>query len=110
MLNRDVIYIVGIVMLLGLVSGAWFSYRAVLIDKGRQECQAQVQRAISQQQAIANENASVYEAGEQKARIEYRTRIKEVVKHVPINHGCDLSDDAVRMLNDAISASHPLAR
>lgn len=92
-----------------VVSGLLW-YRHALIEQGREECQASVQRAIEQQQAIANENAAVYETGEQKARIEYRTRIKEVVRNVPINHGCDLSDDAVRMLNDAISASHTLAR
>lgn len=92
-----------------IVSGLLW-YRHALIEQGRAECQASVQRAIDQQQAIANQNAALYETGEQAARVVYRTRIKEVVKHVPINHGCDLAPDALRMLNDAISASHELAR
>jgi hypothetical protein len=92
-----------------LASGALW-YRHALIGQGKAECKASVQRAIEQQRAIAEQNAVLYETGEQKARIEYRTRIKEVAKYVPINHGCDLAPDALRVLNDAISASRTVAR
>ncbi len=84
-----------------VVSGLLW-YRHALIEQGRAECQANVQRAIAQQQALANQNAAIYEAQQQKTRIEYRTRVKEVVKNVPINHSCDLPNGTVRLLNNAI--------
>ena len=89
-----------------VVSGLLW-YRHALIAQGMAECQANVQRAIAQQERLANENAAIYEAQRQKTRIEYRTRIKEVVKNVPVNHACDLPDSAVRLLNNAISDDKP---
>lgn len=77
--------------------------RHALIEQGKAECQASVQRAIAQQEKLANENAAIYEAQKEKTRIEYRTRVKEVVKNVPVNHGCDLPNSTVRLLNNAIS-------
>ncbi len=84
-----------------LIAGfAW--YRAYLIGIGKAQCEANIQRAIMQQQAVAEQDAAVYQAQEDKTRIEYRTRIKEVTKYVPINHACDLPASTIRMLNDAI--------
>lgn len=88
-------------------TGAWIAYRNALIEQGRSECQAQVQRAIEQQRAIADENAAIYQAQSDKTRIEYRTRVKEVTKYVPTNHDCDLPADTVRLLNDAITGANP---
>lgn len=82
---------------------AFLQYRASLIEQGRAEVRAAVQHAVAQQQEIANQKAQAYEAQRIKTRIEYRTRVKEVIKRVPINHSCDLPADAVRMLNDAIT-------
>lgn len=77
-------------------------YRHSLIQEGKQQCQANIERAIKQQQDIANENSFVYEGINQKNKIEYRTKIKEVEKIVPTNRSCDLPDSTVRMLNNTI--------
>lgn len=77
-------------------------YRHSLIQEGISQCQANIERAIKQQQDIANENSFVYEGIKQKTKIEYRTKIKEVEKIVPTNHSCDLPDSTVRMLNNTI--------
>lgn len=78
-------------------------YRHSLIEQGRHEQISAVQRAIAQQQVIADQNAEVYQTQQTKTRIEYRTRVREVIKHVPINHSCDLPADTVGMLNSAIA-------
>lgn len=95
--------------LAAVVSGLLW-YRHALIEQGRAECQASVQRAIAQQEKLANENAAIYEAQKEKTRIKYRTRIKEVVKNVPVNHACDLPDSTVRLLNNAIRPDDKPAR
>ena len=99
---RDTIYILLIVSVLAVGTGAWISYRAHLIEQGRQECQAKVQAAIQQAQNIADENASVYEAQQTKTRIEYRTRVEKIRELVPVNHACDLPAPTVDKLNAAI--------
>ena len=106
---REWLYIGLIVGCLTIGTGAWLSYRHALIEKGRSECQAQVQRAIEQQRAVADENAAIYQAQSDKTRIEYRTRVKEVTKYVPTNHTCDLPANTVRMLNNAITGANPPA-
>ena len=84
-----------------VVSGLLW-YRHALINKGRAECQESVQRAIEQQQAIANEDAAVYEAQRAKTRIEYRTRIERIREAVPERPDCTIPPAAVKQLNDAI--------
>lgn len=84
-----------------ILSGALW-YRHALIAQGKAQCEANMQRLIQQQQVIANENSAVYAHAEQKAQIIYRTRIKEVVKEVPVNHACDVAPSVVDKLNSAI--------
>lgn len=91
--------------LVAIVVALALYYRSHLISIGRLECEAGVAKAIAQQQALADENAQIYQSQSDKIRVEYRTRIKEVVKNVPVNHNCDLPDDTVRLLNDAISGT-----
>ena len=87
---------------------AWWQYRSGLIEMGRAECRAKVERAIEQQQRIAEQNAALYEAGKAERRVEYRDRVREVVKYVESDSACDWSPDAFRMLNSAITgADHP---
>ena len=85
----------------------FFWYRSHLIGIGEARCKLEVQNAIVQQQAIANQNAEIYQAQADQNHIEYRTRIKEVVKYVTVNHACDLPPNVVGMLNDAISGKVP---
>lgn len=98
---RDWLYLAAFVAM--IIGGAWVYHD--IKKKGYAECQAKVQRAIQEQQTIADQNAEVYESQQQKTRIEYRTRVKEVVKHVPVNHACDLPGSTVRMLNNAITGT-----
>lgn len=94
------------VLVLFAVVGGWWAIRTHYIDMGRAECQAKVQRAIQQQQAVANENATIYEAGKTERQVEYRDRVREVVRYVESNRACDWSDDAFRMLNSAITGAN----
>lgn len=99
---RETLYILIIVGVLSVGTGAWISYRAHLIDQGRQECQAKVQAAILQAQDIADQNAEIYQAQQTKTRIEYRTRVEKIRELVPVNHACDLPPATVDKLNSAI--------
>lgn len=89
-----------------LIGVGAFLIRWHYINLGKQECQLSVNRAIAQQQSIADQNAEVYQAQQTKTRIEYRTRVKEIVKNVPVNHACDLSPSNVKLLNDAINSAN----
>ncbi len=93
----------------GLVSagGLFLSYRAALIEQGQDECQAKVQRAIEQQQALYDQNAAIYESGRAERQVEYRDRVREVVKHVESDSRCDWSPRTFGLLNDAITGAEP---
>lgn len=95
--------------LAGLVVALWSvaEIRSSLIEQGREECREKVQRAVEQQQRLADENAEIYETGRAEREVEYRYRTREVVRHVPSDSDCDWSPDALRMLNDAITGADP---
>ena len=80
---------------------AWYHHS--VYAAGEANVKAHVAQAIAQQQSIADKNAEFYQAQQTKTRIEYRTRVKEIVKNVPVNHSCDLPAATVRMLNDSIN-------
>ena len=86
--------------------GAFLWYRAALIQDGREQCREQVARAVAQQQQVANENAAIYESQRAERQVEYRTRVREVVRTVHANPGCDWDDDTFRMLNSAIDRAN----
>jgi len=94
-------------LIAGSLATAWWQYRSGLIEMGRAECQAKVQRAIDQQQRIADENAALYETGRVERQVEYRYRTREVVKHVESDSDCDWSPGAFRLLNNAITGAEP---
>ena len=95
--------------LAGLLALLWAvaTVRTALIEQGRDECRAAVERAIDQQQRIAEQNAAVYEADRVEREVEYRYRTREVIRHVPSDSACDWSPDAFRLLNDAITGGDP---
>ncbi len=96
-----------LVLALFATVGGWWAIRSHYIGIGEQQCTDRVARAIEQQQRIANENAAVYEAGKADRQIEYRDRVREVVKYVESDSRCDWSPDAFRMLNNAITGAEP---
>ena len=87
--------------------GGWWAIRSHYIGIGEQQCTNRVARAIEQQQRIAEQNAAVYEAGKADRQIEYRDRVREVVKYVESDSRCDWSPDAFSMLNNAITGGEP---
>lgn len=98
---RDWLYIGAMAAILAF--GTWLYFHVK--DIGYQECQTKVQRAIQQQQNIADQNAEVYQAQQIKIRTIYRIKREKVIEHVPVNHSCDLPNPIVGMLNNAISGT-----
>lgn len=98
---------IGVVVVLVAFVGAVLMWRASLIEQGREQTRAAVERAIEQQRAAAEENAAIYESQRAERRIEYRDRVREVVKYVPTdNTACDWSDDARRVFQRSIDAAN----
>ncbi len=98
-----------VVLVLSLFAmvGGWWAIRSHHIGIGEQQCTDRVARAIEQQQRIADENAAVYEEGRAERQVEYRDRVREVVKYVESDSRCDWSPDAFRVLNRAITGAEP---
>ncbi|HSH49485.1 MAG TPA: hypothetical protein VK991_12945 [Halomonas sp.] len=98
-------YIYGAVAVAAIAAFLW--YRTSLIEQGREQARAKVERAIEQQRAVAEENAAIYESQRAERQIEYRDRAHEVVKYVPTdNTACDWSDDARRVFQRSIDSAN----
>jgi hypothetical protein len=100
---RLIVY--GVIAASLIAAFAWYHHS--VYAAGEANVKAHVAQAIAQQQAIADKNAEFYQAQQAKTRIEYRTRVKEIVKNVPVNHSCDYSPAVVSMFNSAIDGVKP---
>ncbi len=78
------------------------TYRAALIEQGREACQAEVEAATALHQAMADQVALDYEASRADRQVETRQRTREVIQYVEVDSDCDWSPDAFRMLNDGL--------
>ena len=99
--------LIGSVVALVAFVGGVLMWRASLIEQGREQARAAVERAIQQQRAVAEENAAIYESQRAERQIKYRDRVREVVKYVPTdNADCDWSDDALRVFQRSIDGAN----